>query len=329
MPGCFSRSLKWAVGIVAASLAGCSIHPIPDDVSRYSTAEIVRNVRCEAKDAVRDKIVEGLHKYGIFDVQNPDHVLKDKALFERIRRRAPILAAKFRAYGVSTITYDFDFNIEEKNNNSGGVTFTMPFVGAGKLTVPVDGQFDKTRLGKRTFRTAESFADLADLDCNNWVQSERNIAYPLTGSIGIGKIITTFLNISELGKRGAAPKGTNKEEEKVFKDEITFTTEISNASITPTLTLDAVPHNFRVTHATATSGVSRKDTHKLVVTLLFPDLQEVHEAVGRGAMLELSKSNEIKALENSCVAVERAREDRFRMLRRRPPAIYCREGNTE
>src|SRR6185503_16263648 len=110
MPGCFSHSFKWAVGVVAASLAGCSIHPIPDNVSRYDTAEIVRNIRCEAKDAVRDKIVEGLYKYGIFDVENPDYVLWDPAIFASIRRRAPQLAAKFKAYGVSTIAYDFKFD---------------------------------------------------------------------------------------------------------------------------------------------------------------------------------------------------------------------------
>jgi len=73
---------------------------------------------------------------------------------------------------------------------------------------------------------------------------------------------------------------------------------------------------------------TRKDMHQVTITLLFPNLEALRNAVSTGRENALTRSNEAKALENNCVAVERAREDRFQMLRRRPPAIYCRPDDT-
>ena len=125
MLGRLSHSLRWAVAIAATSLTGCSIHPIPDDVSHYSTEEIVRNVRCEAKQAVRDRIELGLLKFGLVNI-NPEKVLVDKKSFDIIRRTDRELAEKFLAYGASTITYDFEFIINENNDKDGAVTFGLP-----------------------------------------------------------------------------------------------------------------------------------------------------------------------------------------------------------
>src|SRR6476659_8932002 len=44
--------------ILAAGLGGCSLYPIPDDVSPYSTERIVRYARCEIKQAVLDHMVD-------------------------------------------------------------------------------------------------------------------------------------------------------------------------------------------------------------------------------------------------------------------------------
>jgi hypothetical protein len=163
MSGCFSHSLKWAASVVAATLVGCSIHPIPDDVSRYDTADIVRNVRCEAKEAVRERIQQALYERGIYDA-DPEKVLKDPALFERIRRRDPRLATKFKAYGATTISYAFLFDITENNNNSGNVNFNMPFTPpGGSLSLLLNGQFNKTRHGVRQFGSTEKFQDLGSI----------------------------------------------------------------------------------------------------------------------------------------------------------------------
>jgi hypothetical protein len=318
MPRWFSNSLKWAVGIGAASLAACSIHPIPDDVSRYSTADIIRNVRCEAKDAVRERIRQALHERGIYDVV-PDNVLDPKSL-AKIRRRDARLAAKFKAYGASTITYEFLFDITETNDATGGVTFGMPFTTGGQFSLPFSGQLKKVREGKRTINSVETFAGLAKLPCEGWVKPERDMLYPLTGSVGVGRIITTFINISEMGTQDLTKASAD---EKVFKDVLTFTTTVGETA-TPTLKLTPVPDRFRLTDATITNGNTRVDMHQVTITLLFPDLEDLREAIGSGAASDLSSETEVRARQNSCVAAERAREDRFGMLRRTPPAIYCR-----
>ena len=41
-------------------LAGCAIHPLPDDVTGVSTYNIVRQIRCEARQAVFEYAVQWL-----------------------------------------------------------------------------------------------------------------------------------------------------------------------------------------------------------------------------------------------------------------------------
>ena len=43
-----------AVLALAPLLIGCSVHPLPDDVSRKSTYDIIDKIRCEAKAAVEE-----------------------------------------------------------------------------------------------------------------------------------------------------------------------------------------------------------------------------------------------------------------------------------
>jgi hypothetical protein len=308
---------KWALAAVTSLLAACSIHPIPDDVSRYSTEDIVRNVRCEAKMAVREAILQGLHRVGLYDI-TPDTVLERKADFARIRQRDPDLAKKFVAYGESVIAYDFDFTINENNDNSGAVTFNMPFAGGGNVTLGLDGGLNKERKGHRTFKTVEKFKDLVKLRCDEWIQPDRNILYPLTGSIGVDRVMTTFIKVSEIG----GGKG-------VFSDVITFTTDV-RGSIKPTLVLIPVVDRFRVINANADFSGKRKDIHQVTISLAFPEI-DVREAradrgIGPSSVSEPAIDAQLRALERLCIAAAEAREDRFGTLRQIPPQYFCRQS---
>ena len=307
---------KWMIFVATASLAACSIHPIPDDVSRYSTEEIVRNVRCEAKEAVRQRIMLGLHKAGL-DGINPDTVLVNKSDFAKIQRAAPDLAKKFVAYGASTIAYTFDFMIDETNDNSGAVGFNIPFGSGGNFSLGLDGGLHKARTGHRNFKTVEHFSDLVRLDCDIWARPDRNFVYPLTGSIGVAKIIDTFINVSELG----GGQGD-------FSDTITFTTRI-HGSVKPELVLEPVANRFRLVSANADLGSERKDVHEVTIALSFPeiDLRRVHSGRAvRASLAELSDDARVRALENMCITNARSREDRFGTLRLTAPEEYCRRG---
>ncbi len=304
------RPSIWAIAAGAVALAGCSLHPLPDDVSTYSTEEIVRNVRCEAKEAVRQRIQEALFEAGIAGI-NPEEVLKDRNL-ARIRRINPVLAAKFVAYGASTIAYRFDFHIVEHNHNDGSVTFAAPFTN-GEFSLALGGKLHKDRDGHRTFTTAERFEKLVNLHCGGWVQPDPNIVYPVTGSIGVGKIINAFIDVSELG--GGREK---------FTDDITFTTLV-RGKINPVLELAPVINQLRVVNAQGMFESQRKDIHKVKVSLAFPDLSRVHalRALGARSVPALSAETKDRALVNICIAEGEDRENRFGVLRDVSPRDYC------
>jgi hypothetical protein len=318
MTGLISR---WPICAIATSvvvLAGCSTHPIPDDVSRYSTEDIVRNVRCEAKEAVRERIQLHLLEVGLTGM-DPERVLADKRNFETIKRTDPKLAAKFHAYGMSTISYKFSFKITEDNNmNNGNLKFVSPFTG-GEFSLVLGGSLEKQRYGDRAFKTLETFGELVNLDCRNWSRPGRNIAYPLTGSIGVGRIINTFIDLSELGGVGGGKE--------MFTDTITFTTFVSG-KVTPTLELTPVGHRFQLAKASAEFENKRNDVHEVIVSLAFPDLKEVEAmgALGAGSTARLIQEAKDKSLINLCIADGEAREDRFGTLRDISPKDYCRRN---
>jgi hypothetical protein len=142
------------------ALLGCSIHPIPDDLKRGSTADIVKKIRCEARMAI--------------DLYAPPS-----------------------KYDTAAIAYQFDFITTENNKASGGATFTMPFTN-GKFTLALGAGEDKQRVGDRAFLMVESFKELRKEDCS--IQATReNWRYPITGIVGMEEIISTFVKLTELG----------------------------------------------------------------------------------------------------------------------------------
>ncbi len=109
-----------AVLAVSSLLIGCSIHPLPDDVSRKSTYDIVDKIRCEAKAAV------------------------DKHATELID---------------ASIVYTFTFDIDETNDANLGLSFLNPLIG-GSASLNTGLQSEQTRHGNRNFTMIDSFDDL-------------------------------------------------------------------------------------------------------------------------------------------------------------------------
>lgn len=311
-------NIRWptlALAAGAGMLTACSLHPLPDDVSRYSTEEIVRNVRCETKEAVRERIQLAMHDAAIVGII-PDRVLEPGNL-EQIRRVNPKLANTFVAYGASTIAYRFDFDVTESNHNDGSLTFALPF-NTGTFALDLGGKLNKDREGQRTFTMAETFQKLVYLNCDDWVQANRNIVYPATGSIGMGKIINAFMDVSQLGG------GHDK-----FTDDITFTTTV-RGKLNPTLELAPVLNRFQLAKATGEFESKRVDTHKLKVSLAFPDLSMVGvaSAVSAAAIPRLADETKNRALINICIAEGESRENQFNTLREISPKEYCRRNDT-
>lgn len=307
---CLSTALALFVG-------ACSIHPIPDNVTAYRTEDIVRNVRCEAKATVRYRIEEALYEFPALRTIAGDEVLIGSH-FARIRKVAPRLAAKIRSYMGSSIAYEFEFTIDEANDKEGSVGFGIPFLSGGTLDFGGGGSLKKLREGKRTVKTEETFADLVKLPCpKDFSKPDPNIAYPMTGSIGMERIMNTFINLAELG----GGKDT-------FTDVITFTTAVEGA-VEGKLVLSPVKNRVRVVGADGRLHARRTDIHKLTVALAFPteDIRVSHsgESGGlQGSIERAGRGSTKRALEDLCIARAEDREERQGALRFIPPEVYCR-----
>jgi hypothetical protein len=241
-----------SLGVTAllGGLTGCSTHPLPEDVARTSTVDIVRSIRCEA--------LAGLE--GLYNSLGPE----DRA------RAAPIIKA-------TVIGYDFEFNIEE-NNGAGGdeakhslATFKRAFTSTPS-TLDVRGDLALKRENKRRFTIIEPLTDLPrsrDI-CSNRTKGP-NWTYPITGTIGFDEIVRTYIKLEMLTelqqtKRNEAQGKFAKSAHVVFSDEVKFTTRFA-ASAEGTLVLDAVVGQLSVTNATIGVKADRKDEHSVVVAM--------------------------------------------------------------
>lgn len=144
----------------AAALTACSTHPLPEDVTRKSTYDIVQALRCEIKAGLRD-------------VQPEANILK------------------------STIGMDFSFDITENNSTGGGsLTFTKLFGGESSFTLNSTAMADRSRQNKREFRILESLTEVQKTSCDRR-EREANLTYPITGRIGLDEVVRTYIRVEK------------------------------------------------------------------------------------------------------------------------------------
>ena len=231
------------------------------------------------------------------------------------------------------VAYDFDFEITEQNNVSSALGFSLPFAG-GTFDLGASGSLQKMRTGKRTFKATETFGQLLTRDYYAFCKSdpnalasgaipigpiprERNLLYPITGSIGLGKIAETFMAI--------ASQDGGKDS---FVDELTFTTTV-NGSLNPSVMLSPVPYQLNLVSADAALGAGRVDMHEVTISLAFP----VPDPTSFEALTTLSeldkKSGQYtlnplwRARYNLCLQTGQSREDELKALRYTAPEVYC------
>jgi hypothetical protein len=325
------RAVKWLSCSWAAGLAGCSLYPIPDDVTSFRTEDIVRYARCE----IRSEIIGYLIKGGALDPSASDQAIKSfvkriEGLREKLDKDGKLKEkSDSDLLGLMSVAgvYSFDFNITEHNNANGSAAFKLPFTGPKVLNGGGSASLDLMRVGSRVVATGDHWGDLVSKTnlCAYVRPRPGNFVYPLDGSIGVGRAVQTFLDIAEQG--GDTNQGNAKDS---FVDTLTFTTEVTggaNASIT----LEAVPHSFRLVSASASLLGSRKDIHKMTVSLTFPQPPTPRKAKPiTGSKFEdgylnapFTRPAEWRARYNLCVADGRQREDGLKLLRLEAPEVYC------
>ncbi len=226
-----------------AVATGCSVHPLPDDVTRISTVDIVKSIRCEA--------LAGL----------------DSLRPEEQARAAPIINA-------TVIGFDFVFEIDEKNSASGDPKSSLlTFANGSKFTGGLTGSATLDRMNTRRFTIIDALADLPKPEnralCSD--KARANWTYPIGGTIGMDEVVRTYLKlemITELQKATPTndPKLKGKFTNVVFSDDLTFTTHV-DAGAKTRLVLDAVVGRLKVTNAALNVAASRDDTHSVIVAL--------------------------------------------------------------
>ncbi|MDK9696076.1 MAG: hypothetical protein OEL76_06785 [Siculibacillus sp.] len=263
------RTKTISISLAALALAGCSTTPLPEDFSGKATYDIVRKIRCEARDAVRSKAVALM----LANTKLTKTYATGKALQEGRRSFSelkysdldPETIESVKVYEGTTIGYQFDFDIKETNDNSSKLNLTGP-IGVNVFSMELSAGGKLSRQNKRTFAAADKFRDLAMNMGERYCQGladGANAVYPITGDIGIMEIVDTFINLNQSG-------GLTSLKDKNFKemtDTRTFNTDMS-FGLTPKLEISS--KGSRVKDTSFTSSNVRNDQHQVAIALALP-----------------------------------------------------------
>lgn len=267
----FARLL---VFLAATSLvSGCSIHPLPDDVTGIPTDTIVRKTRCEARDAIKKSLVDWLVAYpegswqrqlgNAFGSGSRSLRTFDINLFHGGEKE---IVTKLQN---SAIAYDFTLDITETDDFDATIDLLKPFH-KGSSSAALNLGIDRTRQSTRVFTVSDTFLGLMknirEDYCSIFDKGE-NLVYPIVGRIGIDEEVHIFIELTlfnHLGGKDDPSKGPP-----TMADTLVFTTKLSG-SAAPKLVFSPVGNVAHVADASLTAAASRIDVHKVIVGLALP-----------------------------------------------------------
>ena len=270
------------VGGSIFAIAGCSTYPQPEDITPNATLSVVKQIRCEAKEALTLELIETLETAGHGPTQRRGEKLRglyEQKRFGELDRElqnfryvglSDAAIERISGYVRSSIGYSFKFQITENNDNGIDTAFRMPFTG-GIFSLGISAGSSLERVGSREFTITEEFINYRDLNCHTSpdtgetfeAKDRSNMLYPITGRVGVGDVLRTFIGLAD--NRGEADLTT-------YSDTLTFTTTISGG-INPKIEMDSVVDNkFKLTKADLTSAAARKDLHEVKIALGLPTI---------------------------------------------------------
>lgn len=240
------------------------MHPVPEDVAGLNTYQIVQKIRCEVRDSLRfytTKFIAEVHPELAAGLRAGTI---DYATFNR-KRLHPKVDEILQRYEKTAIAYEFVFDMTENNTAVGSLAFGS-VLARGPLTVSTGAGSDKTRRNKRNFRIIDTFEKLTRLLPNricDAIEKGENAAYPITGSLGMGELIGTFLDLNQSGNL------SGDKNIPTLSDTIEFTT-IFNAGASGGLKLEPLGRHLRVTDSAIAIGAKREDKHNMTIALTLP-----------------------------------------------------------
>lgn len=263
-------------------VAGCSMHPLQDDVTRASSVDVVRKIRCEARTAVMTHAVGDDKKNSAeatITLANSIYkrdVEKNKIAATEARRKAIQKVLKPNLQNAA-IGYDFKFTISEGDDASGNATLIFPFSN-GKAFLGLGLGEDKERKSDRKFIIVDNFWELLAEPKESCSASSESWRYPITGDIGMDEVLGTYVGLLEVkadgalnrrfkkaGKTGGADQSEGDDVE--FIDVLTFTTSY-DGTVAPSADINPVVHDLRLAKVSASFGGTRKDVHGVTISLV-------------------------------------------------------------
>jgi hypothetical protein len=249
---------------------GCAIHPLPEDFSGVSTYHIVRQIRCEARAAVIESAVRGLINY------TPDPATQQIGLeFENGSRpiaslsyklfKEPRIRSIVKLFFDTGVAYNFNLEMTETNDLGTEINLLKPFIDS-KLTVGISAGFNRQRVNTRSFTVTDTFAqlvrDVSPEYCAKFIVTA-NYVYPITGRIGVEKMVQDFINLTLFANLAGPGDGAGPP---TLVDALEFSTTISG-SASPKIEFSPIGMGLSVTDAKVTGALSRIDLHKVTVGL--------------------------------------------------------------
>ncbi len=261
----------------------CSVHPLPKDFAGTSTLQIVKQVRCEAAEALRNIAVSRLMNTERHNPQILNEIKRDDLdiiqLFIDYRRRlSPETHAFFSEFAATVVAFEFEFEITNESDNSLDANFRMPFTD-GTFTLGLKSGKKFTRKNTRRFVFVSTFYEtyghrygsqktVAGKACGSIRAQYENKVYPIVGKIGLQEVLNTFIRIEQLGYPTASATLRDDDSKTAdFSETLVFTTTLS-ASATPKIELNPVSDRvLRLADASGTFAATRTDVHQLTTEL--------------------------------------------------------------
>ncbi|MGX1787392.1 hypothetical protein ACWIGM_11660 [Bosea sp. NPDC055332] len=263
-----------AVSAAALLVAACSTHPLPQDFAGYSTYEIVRRIRCEAREALKDKL-----RVTLADATQ-DPVAQDVAR-RMVLKTINLNAVSKQKYSKQTsffidyfrnaaIAYSFTFDMTEVNDFGGSTSFLKPIF-RGTESIGLSAGLNRSRNNTRTFTIADKFGELIDTVKDDYCEGKfapekisSSLTYPITGRIGLAEMIDNFVDMSLFGSLSDA-----KGDAPTIADSLEFVTRVYG-SATPRIELAALRNDAALVGANAGIEVSRTDKHRVIIGMSLP-----------------------------------------------------------
>jgi hypothetical protein len=277
--GC--RVVSYLLRVFAAALsllaAGCSIHPVTEDVTGVDSLDIVKQIRCETRDSLRTLVITWLARSGDPQLQSlAAQYQSDPASINTFHynlfkgQRYAEFRSDAKLFYDAGIAYNFDLTGTETNNLDPQATFKK-ILDRQTTTLGLTGGFDRIRSNQRQFTVTDTFGKLLtqvrEDYCDGKIVSA-NYVYPIVGRIGVDNTLKAFINLTVFGSL-AGPK-TAAAKPPTMTDDLIFTTTFK-LGINPMVVFTPITSAFQLTNASLTSDANRTDRHEVTIGLAIGD----------------------------------------------------------